>query len=965
MLFDDLKELITRYENPEPEQLNLAERDIERLTSDFEYEPLARQIEEQKLTMQAKMHFYTWQTSLNRQIVSGSFLCKHFSTKTRSKIFEMANQSSARKYDNLVHFIEALYALRGSLEDKQEAQAVLQCIVLLTAYKTLAEASGTPKKEVKRPQPAADCVSSSAPKTANPANNPVSSYAELLKLLSTDPEFAVPEVIRVNQGINSRKEALQRLDNGEAVNSVAALISQLKHMCSMLVLDFSLYSYLAGTIKLSKTHMDNLNDLIHYLEHYTATSLKDFLESYLYIAPGKKTDVSALTCLLKNPLIIPLFEMKPELVKAISDRAMNNLIRENKVRGEFPVFILFLIFDEHFNYFQKQPRLVSLISKHYFLQKFSKLDNLSPAEYLMNRPDRRSFFTLNPGLINWLPSKLKITFEEHFSPRVSPVGIALRAQVPAIKSAPPAIKISTDIPETRKAAEAPLPDKIEEISQKMAETKLTEPTPPKPGKDKSSQPASQEQQISSWKKAIAQLFGEAQNLVISEVQRESDYFRLKIQPPEINSYWHVKTSKSVDRISRFYASKAWFESSIVRNISQLFTTGQVEVIEQQVLCKIAWTRTIKSEQLNKLAKKIMNALKTSSAEYHNALRKPVIVSKQEEIMEEHPAPAAPENLPKKQAFEKIPPAPKDPKPDQEPVVETVVADTRPIDFSGLKFDPRDVTLVYRDGLRARYKCSYLNAEHHSLLRNNEFWHFKLIQHFGASVMQASSASFLPFTAQFPVIAAQEYQNLPDDVIDMFIYAKEQMLVSSIYERLFPVLWYKEKSGRSLLHCIRETNSQQVIDSIFSFGIQFFQQQAIQVDPALIQSPLHWAICCNQGKEVISELLQNEPPHIPFAVGNYHYAAIHRAVYESAYEAVEGILEESLMQLSSVDSLNRTAFDIAYSKQDKFMLDLLGQYQSKAMRTQNSRFFVPQEPGIKQQAMHSIQEGTPSLEIMPL
>ncbi|WP_133138679.1 ankyrin repeat domain-containing protein [Legionella genomosp. 1] len=986
MLFDELKQLITRYERPAPEQLSSVDTDFKRLTNTSECEQLSQQIERQKLTMLAKMHFHNWQLSINRQIASDSCLRKNLSAKTASKIFEIVHQAPDRKYEALLKIIEALYALKNSITDSQEAQAILQCILLLTAYKVLAEASGTRKQEIIQPQPTADCASNSAPKIDNSIDKATSSYAELLELLNADPALYMPELTRTNRAVKSREDALERLNSCEAVNSVTSLISQLEYMRSKLTIDFALYGYLTSTIKLCQSNIDNLTSFIGYIQHHTTISLKTLLESYIY-AEGKKTNVSVLTCLLKNPLAILLFEIRPEITNAISSKAMNNLIKENTIRGEFPVFILFLIFEQHFNYFKNQPRLVSLITQRLFLQKFSKLDNLSPAEYLMSRPDRRSFFTLNPKLIDWLPSQLKKTFEQHFSPRIIIEKTAVPASVPTPKDnllspkeslviteiepaakasipdkveqqlsprvsieqtavpAPvptprdnlPAPKESLVITENEPAAKAPVPDKVEPIIKKLAETKLTESTAPKVEKGKSATLTKQDQQITAWKKAIDLIFGEAQNLIIDMVLQETDYFKLRIRPPEINSYWQVKTSKANERVSRFYATKTWFDTALLSSLSKVLGNKEVEVVDQFLMCKIAWNKVVKLEQINNIAKKIINALKTSSADYHNALRKPVSIPEKATLPEaESSAPASAETLPEQQEL-----TPKSvQEPVREPVVEKVV-NTEKFNPLEIQFAPEDALRVYRYGLRARYQCTSLNAEHHSVLRNNEFWRLKLNQHFRPSVIQAADFDqSLSFVAQFPAIAAQEYRNLPDNVIDMFIYAKEKMLVSSMYEGLLPLLFYTESSGRSLLNCIRETHTQQVIDCIFSLGMKFFRQQASQGEPAFIQSLLHWAICCNQRKAVISELLQSEAAHTPFTIGDYHYFAIHRAVYESAYEAVEAILEQSLMQLTTVDSLNRSPFNIAYSKQDKHMLDLLGYYYNKAAGAQNSRFFIP-------------------------
>ncbi|RAP38037.1 hypothetical protein B1207_03345 [Legionella quinlivanii] len=984
MLFDELKQLITSYERPAPEQLSSIETDFKRLTNASECEQLSQQIERQKLTMLAKMHFHNWQLSINRQIASDSCLRKNLSAKTASKIFEIVHQAPDRKYEALLKIIEALYALKNSITDSQEVQAILQCILLLTAYKVLAEASGTRKQEIIQPQPTADCASNSAPKIDNSIDKATSSYAELLELLDADPALYMPELTRTNRAVKSREDALERLNNCEAVNSVTSLISQLEYMRSKLTIDFALYDYLASTIKLCQSNIDTLTNFIGYIQHHTTISLKALLESYIY-AEGKKTNVSVLTCLLKNPLAILLFEIRPEITNAISSKAMNNLIKENTVRGEFPVFILFLIFEQHFNYFKNQPRLVSLITQRLFLQKFSKLDNLSPAEYLMSRPERRSFFTLNPKLIDWLPSQLKKTIEQHFSPRIiiektaaraptakanlpvqkanlviteneqtakAPISDKVEQQlsssisiektaVPApaetTKASPPVPKPSIITPENKPAAKAPIPDKVEQISQKLAEAKLTESTAPKIEKGKSSTLPSQDQQITAWKKAIEFIFGEAQNLIIDVVLQETDYFKLRIQPPEINSYWQVKTSKANERVSRFYATKNWFDTALLSSLSKVLGNKEVEVTDQFLMCKIAWNKVVKLEQINNMAKKIINALKTSSADYHNALRKPVATPEQETFSEaESSAPASAETLPEQQELT----AKSVQEPAREPVVEKVV-NTERFNPLEIQFAPEDVLRVYRYGLRARYQCSFLSAEHHSVLRNNEFWRLKLNQHFRPSVIQAAGFDqSLSFVTQFTAIAAQEYQNLPDNVIDMFIYAKEKMLVSSMYEGLLPLLFYTERSGRSLLSCIRETHTQQVIDCIFSLGMKFFQQQTSQGESTFVQSVLHWAICCNQRKEIINELLQSEAAHTSFIVGDYHYFAIHRAVYESAYEAVEALLEQSLLQLTTVDSLNRSPFNIAYSKQDKHMLDLLGYYHNKAAGSQNSRFFIP-------------------------
>ncbi|MCE3044075.1 hypothetical protein [Legionella sp. 16cNR16C] len=981
MLFDELKQLITSYERSAPEQLSSVEADFKRLTNASECEQLSQQIERQKLTMLAKMHFHNWQLSINRQIASDSCLRKNLSAKTASKIFEIVHQAPDRKYEALLKIIEALYALKNSITDSQETQAILQCILLLTAYKVLAEASGTRKQEIMQPQPTADCASNSAPKIENSIDKATSSYAELLELLDADPALYMPELTRTNRAVKSREDALERLNNCEAVNSVTSLISQLEYMRSKLTIDFALYGYLASSIKLCQSNIDTLTSFIGYIQHHTTISLKALLESYIY-AEGKKTNVSVLTCLLKNPLAILLFEIRPEITNAISSKAMNNLIKENTIRGEFPVFILFLIFEQHFNYFKNQPRLVSLITQRLFLQKFSKLDNLSPAEYLMSRPDRRSFFTLNPKLIDWLPYQLKKTYEQHLNPRIS-IAVpsptskanpptpkaslvitenkqAAKASVPdkveqqlsprisieqtaapapelTTNDNPPAPKSRIIIPENKPSAKAPVPEKVEQISQKLAEAKLTESTASKIEKDKSTTHPSPDQQIEAWKKAIGLIFGEAQNLIIDVVLRETDYFKLKIQPPEINSYWQVKTSKSNERVSRFYATKTWFGTALLSSISKILGNKEVEVIDQFLMCKIAWDKVVKLEQINNTAKKIINALKTSSADYHNALRKPVSIPEQATLPEaESSAPASAETLPEQQELT----AKSVQVPAREPVVEKVV-NTERFNPLEIQFAPKDVLLVYRYGLRARYQCSSLSAEHHSVLRNNGFWRLKLNQHFRPSVIQAAGFDqSLSFVTQFTAIAAQEYQNLPDNVIDMFIYAKEKMLVSSMYEGLLPLLFYTESSGRSLLSCIRETYTQQVIDCIFSLGMKFFQQQTSQGEPAFIPSVLHWAICCNQRKEIINELLQSEAAHTSFIVGDYHYFAIHRAVYESAYEAVEAILEQSLLQLTTVDSLNRSPFNIAYSKQDKHMLDLLGYYHNKAAGAQNSRFFIP-------------------------
>ncbi|KTD48251.1 hypothetical protein Lqui_2062 [Legionella quinlivanii] len=985
MLFDELKQLITRYEKPEPEQLNSVETDFQHLTSASECEQLSQQIERQKLTMLAKMYFHNWQISINRQIASDSGLRKNLSPKIASKIFEIVHQAPDRKYEALLKIIEALYALKNSITDSQEAQAIQQCIVLLTAYKVLAEASGTQKQEIKQPQPTADCASNSAPKTENSIDKATSSYNELLKLLDADPDLNMPEPIRTNRAVKSHEDALERLNNCEAVNSVTSLISQLEYMRSKLNIDFALKGYLTSTIKVCQSNIDLLTGLIGYMQQHTTISLKALLESYIS-NKGKKTHVSFLTCLIKNPLAILLFEIRPEITNAISSKAMNNLIKEESIRGEFPVFILFLIFEQQFNYFKNQPRLVSLITQRLFLQKFSKLDNLSPAEYLMSRPDKRSFFTLNPKLIDWLPSQLKKTYEQHLSPRIrtektdvpSPVSkpkakppapkvslviteneLAAKASIPdkveqqlsprisieqtavpapTTKVSPPAPTPSIIIPENKPASKAPAPDKVEQVTQKLAETKLTESTAPNVEKSNSTTLPSQDQQIAAWKKAIDLIFGEAQNLIIDVVLQEIDYFKLRIQHPQINSYWQVKTSKANERVSRFYATKNWFDTVLLSNIRKILGNKEVEVIDQLLMCKIAWNKAFKLEQINNMAKKIINSLKTSSADYHN-LQKPTAIPAQETSTEAEPSvPASTEIL---REEHELTPNTIGQEPIREPVAEKIVSNAVTLNPLEIQFAPGDVLLVYRHGLRARYQCSFLSAEHHSVLRSNEFWRLKLNQHFRPSVIKAAGFDqSLSFVTQFPAIAAQEYQNLPDNVIDMFIYAKENMLVSSMYEGLLPLLFYTERSGRSLLNCIRETHTQQVIDCIFSLGMKCFQQQASQEQPAFIQSVLHWAICCNQRKEVISELLRSEAAHTPFIIGDYHYFAIHRAVYESAYGAVEAILEQNLMQLTTVDSLNRSPFNIAYSKQDKYMLDLLGYYHNKAAGAQNPRFFTP-------------------------
>lgn len=986
MNFSQLKKLISNYENANKVVLAKAETDLEHLNSPDVFVQLLEEFPTDGAKMQAKMYFASWRTSFFKLLDVSNETYRKLSSTTKNKLSMFYTTASERKYEHLVVELEELYKLRANLTDTAEINYLTAAIVILTAFKTLAEASGTRKIEVQLPQTTLTSVQpiteTSAPVFANTSN---SSSADNV-LLDFGLELDDPMLLVINQPITSHKQLLNRLNNGSAITSVQTLISQLEHMRLCLASDIPLLSYTKSVIDFNQTDIANLNYFIAYLQTCGDKTIKTVLESYIPQTNGKKSTVTALTCLVKNPLTVLLFDIKPELQGFISQKAMNNLIREDNVKGEFPVFILFLTSVEQFTIFQRLAHLVALMSQKLFTQSYAKLGHLSPAQYLMDNHEKRSLFTLNPDLIKWLPSKLKMEFEVHFSPKVLIDKKRAAAQPLVPKTAlPPTIKQeATHSSEVKPVSNSAPSDEIETVNTQLQALTIKQlQNKALTKKAKIGEPVHREQQIKSWKEAISALFGDAHNLSIILKLQEQNHFTLAIDYPDLNSYWRVKTNKSSDRVSQLFAEMSWLKKGLIPHLTKLIGASNISINEQHnnIVCTIAWDKPFKHELWLQATKKTINSLKSCSAAYHHGLQKtstvlevekestgssvPVIPCKTDETQSTGTSitedlPSNPQVILKDPTNVKLDIAKailshceanetqntdmsmtKDSSSNQQVIFEgpanvlSSPAEALPsqqgceINFSAIQFQHDDALKLFRMGLRARYLCSNLTPNDHVIIRNNEFWRFKLSQHFQSLTREASLLDeSVPCTTKFISIAQQEYQGLPDAVIDLFILAKENRLDSENYASVILSLGYKEKSGRSLLHCIRETNSQAVVNDIYQFSLNLTQRINKQ-NANLFQSELHWAICCNQPYTVIYELLSKEN-HYQFKQGDYHYMPIHRAVYELAYDAVAAILDNNPSQLLSLDSYNRNAFDIAQKRDDMKMTVLLNRYRDRSV-----------------------------------